>query len=78
MSNGQFWCKKCANIPSIIKPSIDKDNTWKIKVFTVRTPDRYFETTVNEFLSTLENHEIKTSSCMSQDLFVLTIMYKEK
>ena len=80
MNNGQFWCKKCADIPKVIRPEIDadEDNIWKIQTFTTNKPDRDFDNRVNQFLSTLDGYEVKTNSCVTTDTFILTIMYRRK
>lgn len=77
MSNGQFFCRKCADIPKIVKPEID-DNPWQVKTFTTKMPDKYFDENVNKFLNSIGDCDVKTTSCVSNDTFCLMIMYRER
>ena len=77
MTNGEFYCRDCANIPDVIIPHIDRDTTWKLRSFVTSTADPYFDRSVNEFLRTEHPSEIHTEFASNdKGTLVLLIFYK--
>lgn len=77
MTDGQFYCRKCADIPKIINPDIDV-KPWQVQIFTTKRPDKDFNDRVNDFLRTIGNCTVKTTTTFAVDTFIMTIMYREK
>lgn len=82
MTNGEFYCRKCANIKSNCDTGIDDPRPWKVEVFsydmTTKDGSVVFKSLVNKFLAEHIDCKIETTSCAAGTKFFLTVMYKEK
>lgn len=78
MTNGEFYCKKCAGISNKVNTGIDDPRAWNVKIFSTEMPDRFFQADVTKWMKEHANCKFETHTCAGPGKYFLTILYKEK